>query len=84
MEFSTVRTLRAVLLGGCLALSLLGRLFANVSTVVSAVCVIAALIMFLAHAVICLLFWRCPSCGRHLHHKNLWPRYCSYCGEYLE
>lgn len=82
MDIGTVKIVRISLLVAMVFFCLLGKLF-SASTIMMAVCVGIAFLLFIADIVISILFWKCPGCGRPLHHKSLWPKYCQHCGEYL-
>ena len=82
VDIGKVKIVRVCLLVAMGFFCLLGKLFSAL-TIVMAVCAGLALLVFIADIVISLLFWKCPGCGRPLHHKHLWPKYCPCCGEYL-
>lgn len=46
--------------------------------------VIIAGIVVVAGYVQCIIFCRCPHCGRNLMKKVLGQQYCPYCGEPLD
>lgn len=37
-----------------------------------------------AGLIINLIFWKCPSCGRHLPKAYIGMDYCPYCGESID
>ena len=82
MDIGTVKIVRISLLVAMVFICLLGKLF-SASTIMMAVCAGIGLLLFIADIVISLWFWKCPGCGRPLHYKSLWAKYCRHCGEYL-
>ena len=80
-----VRKIRLVLLLTGVGTALLSLLFAKLEMKgITAFFLILAAISLIGESVYTLVFWRCPSCGRHLPIKGfLWSQYCPRCGEYL-
>lgn len=44
---------------------------------------IACMVLMIAGVIQYMIFYRCPSCGRHLG-RGFPPNYCSHCGEKLK
>lgn len=81
-----VRKIRFILLLTTLGSALLGTLFAKLAITAAAVFFLSlAFFSCIGELVYTLIFWRCPSCGRHLPIKGaFWGAYCPYCGDSLE
>ena len=83
MDIITVIQARLICLG-VLFLGAILAVFLQNSFVGVLICGGIVLLAAIVLIVISLLFWRCPSCGRHLPERSLFIEFCPHCGKALE
>ncbi|MBQ4564130.1 MAG: hypothetical protein IJA58_06595 [Lachnospiraceae bacterium] len=59
-------------------------LFATGGQSVNTVLMVIGFCFVMAGLIINLIFWKCPSCGRHLPKGPIDMTYCPYCGESID
>lgn len=56
-----------------------------IQTTISTFVFVIGILIFLAHRIFLILFWKCQSCNKRLPYFGLSPiDYCPYCGDIIE